>query len=735
MASPSGSWLHTHRVGLRRLAVGVVAIYVLYLIAANVFLNSALGERAFNQRPERFQIHWTGAMSLYPGHVHLRDVRVGGHVRRNLWSVESPVADGRIKLLPLLVRKLSFGRIRARDVVLGVDRDAPDLPQSVPTTSKSAKRPWRLHFDAITTDSVQQLRVGSWFVEGGGEASFAMDKELRGGEVAVRPSWLRMPAARLRHGDTVLAREARVDYSMTMAPHTRAQAQGFERVRFVDARLQLSGRAPGLAVSERSKDGALSFAKTGQTGQVVADLSIRHGVLQPGGRLRWTAPILIDSASADAQGYRLQVDADVLADAIAVRARVPKRASHYDQVSVDLRVAERRLQLPDPHAMLRKTSGDIDLRWHFATLRWLNPLLSEGWLRLDGEADVVADLKLRDGRLAAGSRAQLLRAQLQADIFDTVASGEATAVALVEGERTNIDFTAQQFRLAPRASPSQAYVQGRDLRLGLVASGDLAEFRRTMLAHLRFEDAVIPDLRAYNRNLPGRSLRFEGGSGTLAADMVLDAKGEMRHGRLQLQGQQAVVRFGPSRIVGNLAVDTRLTHAGRGHRRYRIDAFALDLDQVQVGKGGDPPWWAKATFDDGMLDWQQPFKVDGNAQVQMKDVSVLLSLFAERSAFPKWIASVIDEGQAHATAAVRVDGETVTLDRIRARNERAEVDGRLRVASGEPQGDLYARWGVLGLGVEVSGGQRKLHLRNAREWYESRQPPAGTPRRADAVSR
>jgi hypothetical protein len=136
-----------------------------------------------------------------------------------------------------------------------------------------------------------------------------------------------------------------------------------------------------------------------------------------------------------------------------------------------------------------------------------------------------------------------------------------------------------------------------------------------------------------------------------------------------------------------------------------------------------------------MLDWQQPFKVDGNAQVQMKDVSVLLSLFAERSAFPKWIASVIDEGQAHATAAVDVDGETVTLDRIRARNERVELDGRLRVASGEPQGDLYARWGVLGLGVEVSGGQRKLHLRNAREWYESRQPPAGTPRRADAVSR
>ncbi|HYM86865.1 MAG TPA: hypothetical protein VET30_09030, partial [Pseudoxanthomonas sp.] len=399
------------------------------------------------------------------------------------------------------------------------------------------------------------------------------------------------------------------------------------------------------------------------------------------------------------------------------------RAGSDDFIDAKVTVAERSLQKTSARELLRKTSGDIDLRWHFRTLAWMNPLLSEGgWLRLDGQADVDAQLRLREGKLAAGSRANIPRAHLQADLFDTVLTSEAQATARVEGQRTTVDFLAREFQLAPKQALAEPYVQGNNLKLNLVASEDLSQFRRTLRAQLDFADARIPKLQAYNRNLPGNSLRFEGGSGTLGADLALDAEGRIQRGHVRLRGNQAQLLLGPSRITGDLDVDTRIRQSGPGPRDYRIEALELKLDQVRVSDPDAPPWWAQLSLDRGTMQWQQPFRLQGDARVRMQDVSVLLTLFSERSAFPKWIGSLVDSGQAQATAQVALAGDTFTLDRLHASNDRIDLDARLRVADGRPNGALYTKWGVLGLGVDLQGGERKFHLKDAKGWYQGLPP-------------
>ncbi|MEO6103538.1 MAG: hypothetical protein ABIP44_07870, partial [Pseudoxanthomonas sp.] len=551
---------------------------------------------------------------------------------------------------------------------------------------------------------------------------YAMDKTLRQGEVAILPSTLTARSARVSYGDTVLVRDARLDYRMTMAAHTRAEAQGLERMRFVDARLQLAGVAPGLSIAGGDHD-FLDFS-TGKTqGRVSADLSLQDGVLAPGGRLDWSAPLVLQDGKPDPRPERLQVHAEVTASGIAVRAQVPRRADRDQFMDARLTIAERSLQKTSVSELLRKTSGKIDLLWHFRTLAWLNPLLSgSGWLRLDGQADIEAQLRLREGKLAEGSRAEIKKAQLQADLFDTVLSASAQATAKVEGQRTTVDFTARKFQLAPRAAPTAPYVEGENFHLNLVASEDLSQFRRSLQAKLDFNGARIPDLRAYNRNLPGNSLRFEGGQGTLAADLALDAQGRMQRGHLRLRAQQARLLLGPSRLVGDLDLDTRLRQSGADERDYRIDALELHLDRVRAGDPKDAPWWARLSVDKGTMQWQQPFVMQGDARVQMKDVSVLLTLFSERSAFPKWIGNLIDAGQADATAKVSLAGNTLTVDQLHASNQRIDLDARLRVADGKPHGALYAKWGVLGLGVDLRGAEREFKLANAKAWYDALPP-------------
>lgn len=719
-------WLRTHRRGLILIALVLLAVQLLYLLAANIFLNSALAMRTFNQKPERFHIEWARAYSLYPGHIHASDVRVGGHARRNRWVALSSEASGRIKVLPLLGRQLSFDTIRADEVVMVLDRKVPFL---APSQSTRTSPPWSLHFDAITTDTLRSLRLAGWHVDElqDAQASFALEKTLRQGPFEILPSSLHARSARLSYGDTVLARDAKLDYEMSMAPSTSAQAPGFKRMAYVDARLQLSGRAPGLSIAGDDSD-FLSFATGRSGGRVEADLSLDGGVLVPGGRVTWSAPMVLQDGEPDPRPERLQVQANVVETGIAIRARVPPRKDTADFIDADLKVTQRHLQRTSVRDLLHKTSGNIALRWHFRRLAWMNPLLSEnGWLRLDGQAEVDAKLRISEGRLASGSTANIPRAQLQADLFDTVLTTQAQATAKVDGKRTTVDFIASKFQLVPSNAPTKPYVEGDTLKLNLVASEDLAQFRRSLKAHLDFSDARIPDLQAYNRNLPGKSLRFEGGSGTVGADMRLDAQGRVQTARLRLRGTQAQVMVGPSRITGDLDLDARIRQGSKSTGHFLIDALDLHVDQVRVSDPQAEPWWAKVSLDQGRLQWQQPFRLQGEARADMKDVSVLLTLFSERSAFPKWIGNLVDAGQAQATANVLFAGDTFTVDNLHASNRRIDLDARLRMADGKANGALYAKWGVLGMGVDLQGGERTFHLKDAKGWYDRLAPlPAAT---------
>src|SRR5690606_5563021 len=104
----------------------------------------------------------------------------------------------------------------------------------------------------------------------------------------------------------------------------------------------------------------------------------------------------------------------------------------------------------------------------------------------------------------------------------------------------------------------------------------------------------------------------------------------------------------------------------------------------------------------------------------MKDVGFLLAMFADRADYPAWIARVVDAGRVDADGRWLWRGDTLVLDRVHARNDRFEVDARMRLRDGDRRGDLYAKWGVLGVGVELQGESHKLHLRKAREWYRGR---------------
>lgn len=709
---------------MRRLLWLLGVLYVFYLIAGNVFLNSPLARTEVNRKPEIFHAQWTWAWTLLPGQIHAHDLRLHGQARQLLWSAQGDAASGRIMLWPLLRHELRFGLVRTTAVSLDIQPTNVDL-KPPPWRSDA----WRITVDRVSTVSLRQVRMGDLVADGDGEGELGFTHQLRGGSTAISPSHVLMPKARLHYRQLELLHDARLDVHFAFDPFTHEQPSGWQKLERAQIHVLAEGVTPTIALGA-DKAGALAVRLSSLTGHLSTDFRLDHGTLAPGGRLQWNAPVAITDADGTQQQRRGQLDLAVQADAVMIDARIPPptgtgSATALNQLKAHLLFASRKL-MPRPSAgeVLRLLSGMLEARWHFASLRWLAPLTqSKPWLQLNGAGDIVGAIQIEAGRLLPGSHVEVPQAILVADLLDNVFTGSTHAqgrvVAGKGGVRTVVDMTADRFTLAPRLSPGQAYLRGHALQVALQAPADMASIGHDFVARLHFADAEVPDLRAYNRYLPGKSLYFLRGSGRMSTEFTLDGMGNVSAGHMQMSSASARLALGVSRLDGKLSMDTNLDHATREGHSFALDNFTLALDGVRVEGSSAPPWWVKATLQQGQLDWDRPMRVRGSATLVMKDVSLLLSLFADRSAFPKWIANVINDGQATAHAEVEAQHGDFILDHLVASNERVDLFAHLRVSDGKPSGDLYARWGVLGLGVELADGKRHFHLLHAERWYQS----------------
>lgn len=709
---------------MRRLLWLSGVLYVLYLIAGNVFLNSPLAPAEVNRKPQVFHAQWAWAWTLWPGQIHAHDLRLHGQARQLLWSAQGDAASGRIMLWPLLRHQLRFGVVRTTAVSLEIQPTRVDL-KPPPWRSDA----WRITVDRVSTTSLRQVRMGDLVADGGGEAELGFTHQLRGGSTTIFPSRVLMPKARVHYRHLELLHDARLDVQFAFDPFTHEQPPGWQKIARAHIHVIAEGATPTIALGA-DQAGATAVRLSSLTGHLSTDFLLDHGTLAPGGRLQWNAPVAITDADGTQQQRRGQLDLAVLADALMIDARIPPppgsgSATALNQLKAHLQFASRQL-LPRPSTAeaLRLLSGTAEARWHFASLRWLAPLTqSRPWLHLNGAGDIVGAVQIEAGRLLPGSHVDVPQASLVADLLDNVFTGSTRAQARVlagkDAAHTVVEMMADRFTLAPRNSPGQAYLHGHALQVALQSSADLASIGRDFMARLHFADAEVPDLRAYNHYLPGKSLYFVQGSGKMSAEFTLDGKGDVSDGRMQMSSASARLALGVSRLAGRLSMDTRLDHATRDGHSFNLNAFTLALDGVRVEGSSAPPWWVKATLKNGHLDWDRPMRVRGSATLVMKDVSLLLSLFADRSAFPKWIANVINDGQATAHVELEAQRGDFILDHLVASNRRVDLFAHLRVSDGKPSGDLYARWGVLGLGVELVDGKRHFHLLHAQRWYQA----------------
>jgi hypothetical protein len=714
----------------------VLWLWLAWLVAGNLFLNTALGPGVVNRKPERFQLHWSHGVTLYPGHAWLWNVQARGHVRHTVWEAQAARADGRVALWPLFARRLTIPSALAHEVHVRIDRVEEDM---APPDSRPGG--WWISLDDLGTETLRSLAYRSLRLDGTGVAHFGVRKQLRGGALAIPRATLRMEDGALFDDDLQWSSHVDIDGGFQLPEHRREDAPGLERLKLARAQLKLAARTPGLVVAlDKAGNWAADVTRLdpGGTaedhGELRIDMALADGALQPGGSLTLALPLdAIDADGADRSGQAglvLAVDPDRL----HLSARLPPPPGDGGHVDADLYLAGRELPLPSRNSWagsLQRLSGNVDLDWQFQSLHWFAPLFARAeWLNLDGAGRVQADVRIAEGHLANGSTLGVPAVAARIDVLDNRFTGTAKAQGRIEEhdgkQRTRLELQVESFRMSPVDAPDTTAVTGRNLRLDVTAAGALADMGKSMQARLRFDDARIPDLRYYNRFLPGRGMQFLGGQGRITGDLTLDAAGEVAQGRIGMDARGTRLSIGELDVSGDLSIRTRLRRGDLAARRFVLEGTELDLTRLQqTGKerARDRDWWARATVPRGELVWGRPLQLSADVEARARDIGLLLSLFAHERDYPRWVFNLVDAGEAQLTTRFHLGGGAMTLDPLQARNNRFDVKARLRIADRQPLGHLLLGWGRLSLGLELARGERDWHLRKAADWFEGGRLP------------
>jgi hypothetical protein len=376
-------------------------------------------------------------------------------------------------------------------------------------------------------------------------------------------------------------------------------------------------------------------------------------------------------------------------------------------------------------AAVRHVSGELRLAGQLDSLEFLVGLLPPvPWLAIDGgEGAFRARLLLAQGKLRAGSSAEIQARTASVEILDYLAQGQAILSWQVERDRMvgRVDLARCEIRRRGAAAP---YAQAPRLHLALASNDLQLDGRLADVSGVAdLPRAEVPDLRYYNAYLPADSgLALTGGRGVLSSRVTIEPSGRTR-GRILLSATDVAATARGLALRGRCGITVALASEDVRSRRFDLDGSRLRCEGVEIRdpekKDEEPSsrdWWAKGTIDDGFVVPGAADYLSLQGAVEARDALPIFALFGDHPGAK--IAAHFFRGKGVA-ATGRIDLSSAAW---RAAGNghagaRLSADARLAGRRGRIDGALLAGIGGRRIGLELAGRERKIHWRGAEAWF------------------
>jgi len=255
---------------LAGLLLGAVALWTLYLVAANLYLRSGRLQRALSRRPEVVRLDYSAAWTVLPGRVEVRGFRLRGQTRNTQWWLAIDRAAVDVEVPRLLRREfvaagvtgdgVAFRAARRADAKVPWSTDPrlrapiPGLanpPQPAPEQLNApGPRPppaktWRIRLGGIDLAGLHEIWIEALRWRGDGRVQGDLDLLLRR-RLTIGESRVEIARGDLSQGSAVIIAGLHGAIAGSSEPFDPVAEAGRPALRRLTARVRLGGQLAGL---------------------------------------------------------------------------------------------------------------------------------------------------------------------------------------------------------------------------------------------------------------------------------------------------------------------------------------------------------------------------------------------------------------------------------------------------------------------------------------------------------
>lgn len=376
--------------------------------------------------------------------------------------------------------------------------------------------------------------------------------------------------------------------------------------------------------------------------------------------------------------------------------------------------------------MLDSGSKKIKITGSISDLSWLNVFMKNKYdLALTGSGEVTADLQIKQGLPAAGTKVVIHPKNLGVEVLDysTEGDGEVTVLLKKGGEHPDVLLTVVlENGEMRRKDEKETFVENVSISLDALARNiNLDEKVKNMDLHLQIPSAMIRDMSVYNQYLPPDSpLQFTSGKAALSADIRMTP--ETADGYVRLNTKKMSARVDQQDVAGELAVDITLVDGVPENMDFDISGSTIVLDNVRVvGKEVSrdyEDWSARFELIKARAIWKRPITMHLEADLQMTNSKPIVAVIANQRGKNGWLGKALTIDDVNGKAVINIAQNQIIIPYAFAGSDKIDVGAKGVISADNRDGVLYVRFRRLHGILKINNGKRNLDVLNAQKKFD-----------------
>lgn len=378
--------------------------------------------------------------------------------------------------------------------------------------------------------------------------------------------------------------------------------------------------------------------------------------------------------------------------------------------------------------LMRKLSGDIRVDGIMRSLAPLQVLFPKAkWIEsMDGVGTVALDLQFERGVLLPSSAIDVKASNLDLQFLGYRASGAGRLdgrVNLANGkQRSELSIVFDRFSLARQLAASPL-ISGKGLSLKinareLGATTDLNDVHMV----LDIPQSEFPDVTSLSSNFPrDLGLNINGGDAVLVGHVETKGAKQEVSGFLSLKATSLRGNFRDMDYQLDMDLDARLSGRRLNEFKVALDGSQLKLFNAVINDQNltaDNAWWMNVSAPSGQVKLSRPASLTADLDLSMKDSRAIIAIFAEIKEWLEVFENVLSVDDVRGTAKILASEKNLSLRDIDIKGDNFKLLAQSKIDSEQRKAILWAKKGLLSIGVKRADKKTKWTLVNTLNWYQ-----------------